>query len=584
MQGGFGVPGFQVQGLVSASPTGEVWQARHEASGDHVALKRVRIPHGPARDEAKRIVSILGLIGHPHLLRIREAIPLDEEVVFVLDYADGGSLAELLSARGPLDPAEVVTTIAPIAEALAAAHERGLVHGDVTPDHILYTGDGRPVLADLGLLSLIEGGEALRTHGYFDESSSAQSSTPPGDVYALAVCAATALTGEPPKAGTARQPLAEQRKDLPPGLVHAVEAGLQPLAPRRPTAGQLSELVYAACPPAPIRFPVGLVLTDADLAKMAEQAKAAEAQKPPQPPGQQPPPGPPPAVPGNSSEQDPFVHNLGGGPAPGPQGPPGPPGPPRPPGHRPPPGGFESPDSIEDFDAELIEAGRRRRRLIIGAAILGPILIAVAIVAGLAWAKYAGPVDPPTITQPETTPSVSAEPSATPSASTSPSPEQTPTFSPEPLPTVTSPLSPVPTTTTPPTPGATAGPDARWRSVLNGLDTERARAFAGPDIAPLSRVYIAGSELLAKDRTEVDKCVKAGCKLEGLRFDIKNLVIVSETATQTVLDVVDQLQPYTVVQSSGERNERPAGAVTSRRITLVQQPGAGWLISRIEQR
>lgn len=579
MQGGFGVPGFQVQGLVSASPTGEVWQARAEATGEQVALKRVRIPHGPARDEAKRIVSILGIIGHPHLLRIREAIPLDEEVVFVLDYADGGSLAELLSARGPLDPAEVVTTVAPIAEALAAAHERGLVHGDVTPDHILYTGDGRPVLADLGLLALIEDGEALRTHGYFDESSSAQSSTPPGDVYALAVCAATALTGEPPKAGTARQPLAEQRKDLPPGLVHAVEAGLQPLAPRRPTAGQLSELVYAACPPAPIRFPVGLVLTDADLAKMAEQAKSAEAK----PPAQPPPPGGPPPGPGPQSEQDPFVHNLGGGPAPGPQGPGGPPGPPTgPPAHRPPPGGFESPDSIEDFDAELVEAARRRRRWIIGAAILGPVLIAVAIVAGLAWARYAGPVDPPTITLPETTPSASASPSATPSAT--PSPEPTDTFSPEPLPTPTTPLTPLPTGTSTTTPGATAGPDARWRSVLNGLDTERARAFAGPDLAPLSRVYIAGSELLTKDRTEVDKCIKAGCKLEGLRFDIKNLVIVSETATQTVLDVVDQLQPYTVVQSSGERTEQPAGAVTSRRITLVQQPGAGWLISRIEQR
>lgn len=568
MQGGFGVPGFQVQGLVSASPTGEVWQARAEASGERVALKRVRLRDGGARDEAKRIASILGIIGHPHLLRIREVVPLGEEVVFVLDYADGGSLAELLSARGPLDAAEVVTTIAPIAEALAAAHERGLVHGDVTPDHILYTGDGRPVLADLGLLSLIDNGEALRTHGYFDESSSAQSSTPPGDVYALAVCAATALTGEPPKAGKARQPLAEQRKDLPQGLVHAVEAGLQPLAPRRPTAGQLSELVYAACPPAPIRFPVGLVLTDADLAKMAEQAKSAE----PKPPAQ-PPPGKPPA-----GEQDPFVHNLG------PQGPQGPPGPPTgpPPGSRNPSGGFEAPDSIEDFDAELVEASRRRRRWIIGAAILGPILIAAAIVAGLAWAKYAGPVDPPTVTRPETTPSVSAQPSATPSVS--PSPEPTDSFSPEPLPTPTTPLPTTPLPTTSTTPGATAGPDARWRSVLNGLDAERARAFAGPDLAPLSRVYIAGSELLTKDRTEVDKCIKAGCKLEGLRFDIKNLTIVSETATQTVLDVVDQLQPYTVVQASGERTERPAGEVTSRRITLVQQPGAGWLISRIEQR
>ena len=120
-----------------------------------------------------------------------------------------------------------------------------------------------------------------------------------------------------------------------------------------------------------------------------------------------------------------------------------------------------------------------------------------------------------------------------------------------------------------------------WGQVLSELDEQRAKAFAESDAAMLRSVYVRGSDLLVKDRAEIEKCVRAGCHVEGLRFDIIRLELASKKAGRTVLKVVDQLQAYTVVSGSGERTDRPPGEVTTRLITLERRPGDHWLISRI---
>ncbi|MEQ7005405.1 protein kinase, partial [Actinopolymorpha sp. B17G11] len=267
MRGEFRVRGYDLETLLGASASGEMWLARAQGSGDRVALKRLRLRDAAAREGVGQVVSLLGLIDHPHVVRIREVLPDGDEVVLVLDHADGGSLDHLLSGRGGLDPGEVVTTVAPIAEALAGAHQHGLVHGDMTPEAILFTSDGRPLLADLGVLKLVEGGEALGTHGYSDPMGTGEGGpTPAGDVYGLAAVCYTALTGVAPRPGQSRPELSEAVPGLPTELVHAVSAGLQPLPARRPDAAQFADLVYAACPAAPVRFPIGLVLSDSDIA------------------------------------------------------------------------------------------------------------------------------------------------------------------------------------------------------------------------------------------------------------------------------------------------------------------------------
>ena len=73
----------------------------------------------------------------------------------VLDYAPGGSLAELMASRGSLGAGETVTVLTPVAQALAYLHGHGFTHGDVSPGNVLFTAHGKPLLADLGVARMV---------------------------------------------------------------------------------------------------------------------------------------------------------------------------------------------------------------------------------------------------------------------------------------------------------------------------------------------------------------------------------------------------------------------------------------------
>lgn len=262
MRGDFEVPGYQVEGLLGAGGTGEVWLATEESSHRQVALKRLRLDPAAGADAVRRLVATLDAIDHPHVLRIRRIDGEPTEPVLVCDYAESGSLGQLLRARDRLDPGEAVTVIGPIAEALAAVHSRGLVHGAVTPENVLFTEDGRPLLADTALWSLTEiDPSAAGTHGLTDPRVIAGAEpSAAADVYGLAATAWTALTGAP--VAEPRPSLLSVNPGVPPCLAHAIESGLQADPDVRPSADQLADMIYAAAAPAAVRFPIGLVLDD----------------------------------------------------------------------------------------------------------------------------------------------------------------------------------------------------------------------------------------------------------------------------------------------------------------------------------
>jgi eukaryotic-like serine/threonine-protein kinase len=262
MRGDFEVPGYRVEGLLGAGGTGEVWLATEESSHRQVALKRLRLDPAAGADAVRRLVATLEALDHPHVLRIRRIDGEPTEPVLVCDYAESGSLGQLLRARDRLDPGEAVTVVGPVAEALAAVHSRGLVHGAVTPENVLFTEDGRPLLADTALWSLTEiDPSAAGTHGLTDPRVIAGAEpSAAADVYGLAATAWTALTGAP--VAEPRPSLLSVNPGVPPGLAHAIESGLQADPDVRPGADQLAEMIYAAAAPAAVRFPIGLVLDD----------------------------------------------------------------------------------------------------------------------------------------------------------------------------------------------------------------------------------------------------------------------------------------------------------------------------------
>ena len=267
------LPGYDVQALVGHGATGEVWRARELVTGDVVALKRLREDADPAAVEAlRREASLLGGLDTPYVVRLRTVIGSGADAVLVLDHADGGSLAALLARRGVLDAGEVVTIAGPLAQALAAAHARGLVHGDVTPSNVLFTGDGMPLLSDLGLARVA--GERLasvdRTAEYVDPAV-ASGGEPDGaaDVWALAAVCHHMLAGAPPSEAPevaqglptavsgGRAPLGLLAPAAPRALVAAVEAGLTPDPAARPDAAAFAALLRRSHAAAPVRLTGG---------------------------------------------------------------------------------------------------------------------------------------------------------------------------------------------------------------------------------------------------------------------------------------------------------------------------------------
>ena len=138
---------------IGAGASGTVWRAHHRGPVTRtVALKRLRAGGG-ADDLARlrREAMVLAELDHPHVVRVLEVIHDGDGVAVAMQFAPGGSLDDMLAERWRLEPGQVVALAAPLAEALASAHRRGVVHGDVKPANVLFTSDGEPLLGDFGV-------------------------------------------------------------------------------------------------------------------------------------------------------------------------------------------------------------------------------------------------------------------------------------------------------------------------------------------------------------------------------------------------------------------------------------------------
>nr|WP_257910561.1 serine/threonine-protein kinase [Janibacter limosus] len=145
------VPGYRLTRLLGAGSTATVWRARSDPDDELVAVKLVA---ARADDEAVREYAMLRATADEHVVTLHETIEVDTDdgpaPAPVLEYLAGGSLERVVAERGHLTPGETATVIAPVAQAVTALHDLGIVHGDLSPGNVLLDSTGRPVLADLG--------------------------------------------------------------------------------------------------------------------------------------------------------------------------------------------------------------------------------------------------------------------------------------------------------------------------------------------------------------------------------------------------------------------------------------------------
>jgi eukaryotic-like serine/threonine-protein kinase len=204
-------------------------------------------------------------LSHPNIVPIYSVDEQNGLVYFVMAFVDGENLAVRLHTRGRMDPDESRRIMKEVAEALAYAHERGVVHRDIKPDNILLCADddGRVMVTDFGIARAVtEGadsrltatGMAIGTPAYMSPEQSMGEREIDGrsDLYALGVVGYQMLSGELPFTASSTPallvkqiserptPVDVHRPDAPPDLARAVMMLLEKEpANRFPTADAL---------------------------------------------------------------------------------------------------------------------------------------------------------------------------------------------------------------------------------------------------------------------------------------------------------------------------------------------------------
>ncbi len=190
---------------------------------------------------------------HEHLIRLQQLVRDESGAhVLLMEHAAGGSLAQIVTAKGPMTVGEAVTVLTPMGQVLSFLHGRGAVHGDVSPGNILLSAAGKPYLSDFGfgrMLGQSEGPPA-GTPGFYCKSDTSR--TEASDVYSLASVGWFLLTGRPAPPTRDRLPLGTFVPDVPAELVAALEAGLQESPVLRPTAAAFAQAVFRSAKAAPV--------------------------------------------------------------------------------------------------------------------------------------------------------------------------------------------------------------------------------------------------------------------------------------------------------------------------------------------
>ena len=283
------VPGFITTGGMSMSATGSEWVAVRNLDGCRFVLKVVPVADvTQAQVLAAQQMAVYDRIENDHLVRRHGAIAMaDGTLALVLDEVNGGSLAQLLGARGQLTAGETVTTVAPLFRALADLHAAGVVHGDLAPGNVLFSAGGRPLIGDLGVAGLLG-----RYTGAFDETGTGgfvapelvggAAPSPLSDVYAMAALGWFCLTGSPPASAAVRPPLITLRPETPSLLVKVLTACLATDPAARPCADSAAAEVFDAAP----AEAVALASVVDPAAEITRRIRAAVASVPdPAPPG-----------------------------------------------------------------------------------------------------------------------------------------------------------------------------------------------------------------------------------------------------------------------------------------------------------
>ncbi|MGA8114630.1 MAG: serine/threonine-protein kinase, partial [Actinocatenispora sp.] len=208
---------YRLDERIATGGMGDVWKAQDTVLGRVVAVKILQsaLLDEPGFVERFRAEArVMATINHPGVVRVYDygetAIDGGGQVAYlVMEHVDGEALSHTLSRVGRLTPERTMNLVSQAGEALAAAHEHGIVHRDVKPGNLLVRPDGKLVLTDFGIArsamsgQLTTAGSILGTASYVspEQATGSGDITAASDVYSLGVVGYQCLSGHRPFEG-----------------------------------------------------------------------------------------------------------------------------------------------------------------------------------------------------------------------------------------------------------------------------------------------------------------------------------------------------------------------------------------------
>ena len=198
---------YRIERPLGAGGMGQVFLAQDEVLHRPVALKF--LPESESADPVlgERLIRearTLATLSHPNIAAVHALETDGHRSCLVMEYIDGETLAECIH-RAPLAVPQVIGLGIAMAEALAQAHERGVVHRDIKPANILLARDGKPKLTDFGIARVesaptqTSGAALIGTIPYMSpEQARGERADARSDLFALGVVLYEALTGTHP--------------------------------------------------------------------------------------------------------------------------------------------------------------------------------------------------------------------------------------------------------------------------------------------------------------------------------------------------------------------------------------------------
>lgn len=193
---------FELRRQLGRGAQATVWLAFDPRLEREVAVKLMHVgATASAADAWLQEARSVSRLNHPHIVPLFEADLHDQQAYLVFEFVPGQTLAERLRARGPMPAREAVQMTIDVLDALAVAHEAGVVHRDLKPSNILLDAQSRARVMDFGIAARVTDAarqQVVGTPGYLSPEATQGVKPSPGmDVFSAGLVLIELMAGRP---------------------------------------------------------------------------------------------------------------------------------------------------------------------------------------------------------------------------------------------------------------------------------------------------------------------------------------------------------------------------------------------------